>query len=125
MGKNIDLSCDITIDALPAHIYWKDKEGVYLGCNQRQANSLGFKSPQEIIGKTDFDLPCSEASSNACVENDKEVIETGMPKIVEEPTLVDGKEGIVLSHKRPLKDSEGNIIGVLGVSIAFPEEAAQ
>ena len=42
---------------MPGHVYWKDVNGIYLGCNNRQAQSLGFKAGSDIIGKTDFDLP--------------------------------------------------------------------
>jgi PAS domain-containing protein len=41
---------------LPERIYWKDKNGVYRGCNDTFARSLGYTSPDDIIGKTDDDL---------------------------------------------------------------------
>ena len=44
------------IDLLPGHIYWKDLQFRYLGCNSQQAMSLGLRTPQEIVGKTDYDL---------------------------------------------------------------------
>ena len=39
-----------------AHIYWKDKDGKYLGCNKTQAKSLGFTTSLGLIGRTDFEL---------------------------------------------------------------------
>lgn len=44
------------IAVLPGRVYWKDKNGVYLGCNDKQAESLGLKRGYEIVGKTDFEI---------------------------------------------------------------------
>ena len=48
------------LSLVPCHIYWKNKDGTYLGCNLLHAQNLGFSSPEEIIGKTDFELPWAE-----------------------------------------------------------------
>lgn len=44
------------IQITPGHIYWKDRNGALLGCNFKQAQSLGYNSIEEVIGKTDFDF---------------------------------------------------------------------
>ena len=54
---------------LPGHVYWKDKEGKYLGCNDLQAKTLGLVSRDDIIGKTDFDL-VSEDEASMIRQND-------------------------------------------------------
>ncbi|MCC2624466.1 MAG: hypothetical protein K0R14_339 [Burkholderiales bacterium] len=105
------------IEYLPAHIYWKDVNGKYLGCNMKQARNLGLKSSDEIIGKTDFDLPWPEKSAEEFRENDIEVIKKGIIKTSEEKTLMDGHEVVVLSQKVPLKNEQDEIIGVLGISL--------
>lgn len=45
------------ITKMPGHVYWKNKAGVFLGCNMEQAKDAGFDSPAEMIGKTDNDMP--------------------------------------------------------------------
>lgn len=48
--------------SMPGHIYWKDRDGYYLGCNEQQAIDLGLANSDAIIGKTDYDLlPQEEA----------------------------------------------------------------
>ncbi|WP_237762325.1 hypothetical protein [Legionella shakespearei] len=42
------------IKSLPGSIYWKDKEGYYLGANDTMLEMVGMTS---VIGKTDFDMP--------------------------------------------------------------------
>ncbi|ETO92012.1 PAS domain-containing sensor histidine kinase [Legionella oakridgensis] len=102
---------------MPGHVYWKDRNGVYLGCNNRQARSLGFQYGYEIVGKTDFDLPWGENKAELFQRNDKHIMETGETEIIEEKAQVDGKDAIVLSHKSPMRNKQGEITGLLGISI--------
>ena len=105
------------VSNMPGHVYWKDREGVYLGSNDRQAESLGLLYGSEIIGKTDFDLPWKTGVADIFRENDVRIMETGRGEIIEERSQVGGRESIVLSQKAPFRNSSGEIIGILGVSI--------
>ncbi|ETO92558.1 PAS domain-containing sensor histidine kinase [Legionella oakridgensis] len=102
---------------MPGHVYWKDRDGVYLGCNNRQAQSLGFQYGYEIVGKTDFELPWGENKAAEFRKNDLHIMETGETIIVEEKSQVDGRNAIVVSHKSPLRNKKGEITGILGISI--------
>ncbi|KTD56218.1 sensory histidine-kinase / response regulator [Legionella shakespearei DSM 23087] len=102
---------------MPGHVYWKDKNGVYLGCNNRQARSLGFQYGYEIVGKTDFDLPWGENKAEQFRRNDLHIMETNETEIIEEKSQVDGKDSTVLSHKSPMHNKQGEITGILGISI--------
>jgi two-component system aerobic respiration control sensor histidine kinase ArcB len=98
------------LNLIPEHIYWKDKNGIYLGCNQSQARDLGLNSCADIVGKTDYDLlPQKEAEELR--KNDLMIMENGIPTTIEEDDYI--------STKMPLRDEDNNIIGILGVSINF------
>lgn len=107
---------------MPGHVYWKNKKGVYLGCNDRQAQSLGFLRGIDIIGKTDFELPWNVELAKRFWENDCEVLETGQAKTVEESAIVNGQPAIVLSLKVPLKEATGKTVGVLGISVDITQQ---
>lgn len=109
---------------LPGHIYWKDKEGQYLGCNDRQANSLGFKSGNAVIGKKDSELPWGTQIASTFRSNDILVMNTGRTEVIEEKIMIEHKPHIFLSQKSPLKDFDGNILGVLGVSLDITKQKA-
>jgi PAS domain-containing protein len=47
----------LIMDNIPQAVFWKDQNLVYLGCNRAFAEDTGFASPEEVIGKTDFDMP--------------------------------------------------------------------
>ncbi len=124
--ENAELTLKSIISRLPGHVYWKDKEGRYLGCNDKQAHSLGFESEADLRGKTDFELPWPEGSALKFRENDLEVMNTHQAKITEEKASIDGKEAVVLSQKVPLKNKADQIIGTLGISLDITElKAAQ
>ena len=102
--KDINILENI-IAKLQSHIYWKDRDCVYLGCNDAQAKSLGLNSRYEIVGKSDFDLPW-KAQAPKIREADLAVINSGESITVEEPAeLKDGKLATFLSKKEPLRDS--------------------
>lgn len=111
----------IALAGSPGHFYWKNKSGVYLGCNDNQAHYLGFKHGDEVIGKTDFELPWKDKAAQF-QQMDQQVIRDGVTLTAEESVRrVDGQESIVLSTKTPLRDDSGNIIGVLGYSVDISE----
>ncbi|MFT3742280.1 MAG: response regulator [Gammaproteobacteria bacterium] len=113
---------DNLLDNMPGHIYWKDENGMYLGCNDRQAQSLGFRRGSDVIGKTDFELPWDKESAQKFWENDLWVLKTGQAKMVEEPAIMDGQPAIMLSLKAPLKDTSGHVMGVLGISVNITKQ---
>ncbi|MGD9152297.1 MAG: PAS domain-containing protein [Gammaproteobacteria bacterium] len=111
------ISCETIISLLPGHVYWKNKNGIYLGCNKNQARDLGFSSPDDIIGKSDFDLS-SKTEAELVRNNDLNVMTSGQPKIVEEPgRSIAGKKIVYLTHKVPLYNQNKEVIGILGISL--------
>jgi len=106
---------EIVLNNVPQHIFWKDINSVFLGCNRNFSNSLGLNSPEDIIGKTDFDIYKKERAKKL-METDKQVISTGDPLYeVQELHKNDDGEGIWINiNKIPMKDNRGKIIGILG-----------
>ena len=107
---------DELVNQLPAAIFWKDKNSVFLGCNQYFASLAGLTSPKEIIGKTDYDLPWGKHEADQYRKDDQEVMQNKKPKldIEETQTLSDGRVLTLLTNKIPLfyKDTK-EIVGVL------------
>ena len=104
------------LDSVPQSIFWKDREGLYLGCNAVFARAAGLPSPEAIIGRTDFDLPWARAEAEAYRADDAEVIRHNRAKrhIVEPLQQADGSRLWIDTTKIPLTDQTG-VYGVLGV----------
>ena len=105
----------LVLDSIPQRVFWKDRNSFFLGCNKPLANDVGYADPADMIGKTDYDHS-SAAIAEKFREDDRRVIETGIPKInFEEPQIrPDGSTSWLKTSKVPLRNSEGEIIGVLG-----------
>lgn len=114
------------LDTIPQSVFWKDPEGRYLGCNKPFSRAAGVEDPEEIIGKTDFDLPWTREESEAYRADDRMVLETRQPKlrILETQQQADGKHLEVETSKAPLLDGNGHPFAVLGIYEDITERKA-
>src|SRR5215208_2701657 len=105
----------LIMNNIPQSVFWKDSDLVYLGCNQAFAKDAGFSSPEEIVGKTDFDMPWRD-QAELYRSDDFRVIEKGEPKLnYEEPqTTPQGSTIWLRTSKIPVYEN-GQTIAVLGM----------
>jgi PAS domain S-box-containing protein len=104
------------MNTIPQYVFWKDLDSVYLGCNENFALISGVSTPDNIVGKTDYDLAWREVEANLFRELDKEVINTDQPQmnIISPQLQADNREAWIEINIVPLHDDEGQVIGVLG-----------
>ena len=103
------------LDTIPVGVFWKDKNLTYMGCNQSFAKDAALDSPNTIIGKNDFNLVWKEFAQHYR-DDDKSVMESCIPKLnFEEPLIrADGKKRWVRTSKVPLRNDDGEVMGILG-----------
>lgn len=106
----------LVLDNIPQAVFWKDTNLVYRGCNRNFALGAGLSCPEEIEGKTDYQLPWAEEEASWYRVVDRRVMETDRPEInlAETQYQADGKRAWVSTNKVPLHDREGRVVGVLG-----------
>jgi diguanylate cyclase (GGDEF)-like protein/PAS domain S-box-containing protein len=104
------------VDQLPDRIYVKDTGSRFLLKNLADARAMQAKTTQELVGKTDFDYYPRELAEQYYAD-DQVVIKSGEPLLNrEEPGLgEDGERRWVLTTKMPLKDKQGQIVGLVGI----------
>ena len=103
------------LDSIPDIIFFKDNNGVYLGCNPPFAELVG-KSRDKIVGKTDYDLFDKEIA-DSFRDTDKHMIELGETRHNEEwITYPDGRKILTETAKTPYVEQDGTLIGLLGIS---------
>jgi two-component system, OmpR family, aerobic respiration control sensor histidine kinase ArcB len=105
------------LNQLPSRIFWKNTDCVFLGCNRAFLQGWNLSTTQDIIGKTDYDLPPTKEENDAYRADDMEVMATGKAKlnIEESQTHEDGTETTILTSKVPLFNKQGKIVGLLGI----------
>jgi two-component system sensor histidine kinase/response regulator len=106
------------LNAIPARVFWKDSNLNYLGCNTIFALDAGFTKPDDIIGKNDYQMGWHD-QADLYRNDDREVVNTGVPKlnIEETQSTPTGNTKVILTNKVPLRNSKGEIRGILGTYI--------
>lgn len=105
------------LDSIPDSIYIRNWEGQYLVVNRALAELVGSSDPAEVTGKTPFDYFPAEAAKQF-IEEDAGVMEAG-DSVIKPNAVVrksDGDLRHLLTTKVPMRDSEGNVFGILGIN---------
>ncbi len=104
------------VDTIPDLIWLKDPDGVYLSCNPTFERFFGAKEA-DITGKTDYDFADTDLA-DFFREHDRKAMNTGKPSVNEEWLTFadDGYHGLFETIKTPMRDADGNLIGVLGIA---------
>lgn len=105
------------VKCAPGNIYWKNKDLIYVGCNNTQAQTYNRTCPEEVIGRRDLDL-YHEKFSHAITERDKLIIKEKKSFFGEEQGIDSkGETATYLTHKVPLLNKEGEVFGLIGTSL--------
>mgnify|MGYP006353907335 FL=1 len=116
--KNIPSYIQKILDSVPACIYWKDLNGIYLGYNAftfEKMHTLGLSNL--MVGKTDYDLFSKEVADNYR-EIDCEVIERKAVLTCEEAVTLPNKQQLIqLSTKKPLFGEDNEITGIICITV--------
>jgi hypothetical protein len=105
------------IDIMPDLTYIKDTESRFLLANVATARNVGVTSPDELLGKTDFDF-CSPELAAQYYAEEQEVMRLGEPIFnLEEPGVdLAGNQLWGLTNIIPLRDSQGKVVGLVGTT---------
>lgn len=103
------------LQTLPDLVWLKDTQGAYLACNPVFERFFGA-AEAEIVGKTDHDFVDRELA-DSFRQKDREAIAAGHVRINEEWITFadDGHRALLETRKMPVRDADGQIIGVLGI----------
>src|SRR5208283_2706384 len=104
-------------NTIPDHIYFKDRQSRFIRINGAMARSFELRDASEAVGKTDFDIFSTEHAQQAFVDEQR-IMETGRPMIgvEEKETWPDGHVTWVSTTKMPLRDAQGRVTGMVGIS---------
>lgn len=105
------------VDTIPDVIYVKDLEHRFVLCNHTPAYSIRPQDPDSYLGKTDFDFHPPAAAERFRAE-EQAIFTTGQPIIRHEMALERDDGGVtwLLTTKVPIRNHEGAIVGLAGIS---------
>lgn len=102
--------------SVPDLIYVKDRKSHFLLANRGAAEFMGANSGADLEGKSDFDYYDSEAAA-VFYQDEQRIMSSGEALVsqdehIEEPN---GRMRHLLTTKVPLRNVEGEIVGIIGV----------
>jgi len=104
------------VDSVPDLIYVKDRKSHFLLANQGTADIMGAPALSDLLGKSDFDYYDSEIAAGF-YQDEQRIMATGQP-LVSQDEHIEGPNGRLrhfLTTKVPLRNGDGEIIGIIGV----------
>ncbi len=117
----------IILDTIPQSVFWKDAGGKYLGCNAQFAGVAGLTRPDDIVGKTDYELPWPPQEADAYRADDSAIVASNQARLHIEEVVqrADGKRILADTSKVPLVDAGNRPYGVLGIFDDITERKQQ
>ncbi len=113
------------IDNLPDTIFVKDRQSRFLLANQSTARQVGAGRPADLLGKTDFDFHPPELAERFRAD-EQAIMDHDQPLIDHEEHVItsDGTQLWKLTTKIPLRNPDGEVIGLVGIGRDFTEQKA-
>jgi PAS domain S-box-containing protein len=107
------------LSSIPDFIYFKDKQSKFIRVSDSMVSLFpGYTSPQELVGKSDFDFHTPE-NAQRMFDDEQDILKGLRPPLINNlvhEVFEDGREQWVSTTKMPLKDLQGNLIGIWGIS---------
>ncbi|MBY0523871.1 MAG: PAS domain S-box protein [Gemmataceae bacterium] len=112
------------MDNMPDLIYFKDTQLQFTRVNRAHATYLGLDDPQQAVGKSDRDFYAGEYADDFGADEQR-ILATGQPlvnKVERQAAGAEGKPRWILTTKVPFFDRDGNVNGLVGVSMDITEQ---
>ena len=115
---------DAVIMNTPHIVFWKDRDGVYLGCNKNFLAMRNLHDASEVVGKKLCDFANDPREAEYVAEIDARIVDTGTPclNVREIIRTGEGKELSVETSKMPIRDQAGNVVGIVGIASDVTEK---
>ena len=120
--KNVQMRLNSIMESIAGNLWWKDTNGVYLGCNDAFLATLEVNTRADVLGKNDYDFSWAQ-TADVLIKDDQEVMNLGVPLRKEETlALKSGAVKTFMVMKAPLRNEDGKIIGTVGNGIDITEQ---
>jgi PAS domain S-box-containing protein len=106
-------------------VFWKGRDGRYLGGNDNQAHAFGFSSPDDFIGKTIFEIIEDQDLAKIIENNDNKIMNSGVGITIEETFMTHTGKKVYLTQKNPILDDNKKVIGLIGFAMDITDIKAK
>ena len=103
------------VNSIPDHIFYKNDEGIYFGCNKAFEEFTG-KTEKEIINKTDFDIFPQDVAKEFREQDGLMLAGGRLRRNDEWVTYPDGRKVLLDTVKIPFVGQKNETLGLIGIS---------
>ena len=114
---------EATINHIPNLIWYKDKDGIHEKVNDSFCGTVN-KTKEQVEGRGHAYIWDVEEDDPACIESEREVMESGKTCVSEETIKTGDGVRLLTTYKTPLYDLDGSVMGTVGVAIDVTQERA-
>ena len=111
------------MNGVPNLVWFKDKNGIHERVNDSFCLTVK-KTHEQIHGRGHAYIWDVEADDPACIESEREVMETRRTCVAEESINTGEGKRLLTTYKSPLYDVDGSVMGTVGVAIDITQERA-
>ncbi|MFB9951471.1 diguanylate cyclase domain-containing protein [Rhizobium puerariae] len=121
-----ELETRVLLDHLPDFIYVKDRRSRFVFANAAAGRNSKFHDGSDMIGRTDFDILDHE-TARELFAIEQQIMSTGVAVQGREERLKlpDGRVLWLTTSKMPLRNADGQIVGLVGISRDITERKRQ
>ena len=101
------------VNNIPQKVFMKDRQSRYVSINDNFARDLGIE-PEQAVGKEDSDFFPPELAEKYR-SDDRWIMSEGITNEYDEKYMDEGERRIVHTTKTPVRDEDGQVVGVLGI----------
>ncbi len=112
---------EATINHVPNLIWYKDKNGIHEKVNDSFCKTVN-KAKEQVEGQRHAYIWDVEQDDPACIESEREVMESRKTCVSEEVIQTGAGERTLTTYKSPLYDLDGSVMGTVGVAIDVTQE---
>jgi len=114
---NARMTLQLLIDQVPDYLWIKDPESRFVVVNKALAAGSGFATTSDLVGRSDFDIHPPEAA-RVFRAREMEVLASGRSAAYLEEVVVtaSGARQWLASTKAPLRDDNGEVVGLMGIA---------
>ena len=108
------------IDAIPIPVFYKNRSGQYLGCNEAFESFFG-ESREQLIGKSVFDISPRQLAEIYHAKDEELFVSGGKQRYESQVKNVNGEFRDVIFNKSVFKDNKDSIVGLIGAILDITE----
>ncbi|MCI8483733.1 MAG: response regulator [Lachnospiraceae bacterium] len=114
---------EAALNSVPNLVWYKDKNGIHKKVNDSFCRTVN-KTREQVEGRGHAYIWDVEYDDPACIESEREVMETKRTCVAEETIQTGAGMRTLMTYKSPLYDLDGSVMGTTGIGIDVTRERA-